>query len=659
MAVISHWLWQNRLGEPHTLPDLWVNGTRLRVVGVGPPGFRGHFKGFNFDLFLPVGMGNVAGIPDRDDRSARWVEMVGRLAADVKLDHARSDLERRGELMARNHPAINADLKIEVERMTGIDADFRGGLVLFLSTLLAISGLVLLIACINVASMMLSRTVARQQELAVRRALGAPRLRLARQLLTESAVLALLSGGLGVLLALWATRLVASAFSSVDSRMGLEVHVDGTTLLVTVAVCLGVAVVAGLSPGLQAGRSAALPSGDRALAPHQRWRRLLVIGQVVLSFVVLVSASLFLRALRHATAIDTGFSTETVLAATIAPGLARLEDAEARSFFREILARTEALPGVEAAALISRLPLGLGARFFPNPLTLGIPGWQPPAELDGWPIEHTIVTPGLLGTLGIPLLEGRELTAADREPSAPVALVNQTFAERFFASTGAVGQTLHNEGRELQIVGVVRDAKYRTLDEGSTPFVYLPFEQRFPSRATLVLRPRGDPQAVADGVRAIARELAPGLPAVQTGRLEERMASAFLPQRIGAATAGSLGILALLLSAVGLYGVLAHWVAARKREIGLRISLGAAPQDVLRLVLRQGVGMAGLGVALGVPAAALGAQLFASFLYGLSPVAPVAYLSVGTVLLATASVASLLPAARAARVDPLVALRED
>ncbi len=665
VAVISEPFWRDRLGAVEPLPGLLINGVRFDLIGVAAPSFRGHFKGFRFDVFVPLGMAEVAGLPSHDDRAASWIEMVARLADGATIEDAEADLGRAARLLSANHPTIHRDLEIEVEPMTGLDADFRGGLVLFLATLFAISALVLVIAGLNVASMSLSREVSRRHEMAVRAALGAPRARLVRQQLTEALLLALVASGLGVLIARAATRAVSAAFASVDSRILLDVRLDPTTLLAVIVLAFTVALLSGLGPALrssrdrQDGRRAGLRAGARAVVGGQRWRRGLVVGQVVLSFVILVSASLFLRALRAATAIDPGFDPRGVVTMSIDPDLARLEPAAASALFTDLRREVAASPGVVAAGWATRVPLSLGARFFANTLTLEVPGWQPPAGADGFAIEHAIVSEGALEALGVPVVEGRAFSTIDRGDSTPVALVNQTLAARFFPNSSVLGHIVRHGGRELEIVGVVRDAKYRTLDEAPTPFLYLPFDQNPPRRAVLLARSAGDSAALTRSARDAVRGLAPELPVPELGPLEDRLASAYLPQRVGAAAAGVLGGVGRLLCAVGLYGVLGHWVSARTAEIGLRVSLGATPRDVLRLVIRQGVVLAAIGVAVGAPIAVFASSLFRTFLYGLHPIDPPTYLLVTAIVVLAALAASALPAMRAVRVDPLVALRSE
>ncbi len=678
IAVITSRLWQDRFGGDESIlgREIWLNRTPFTIIGVAPEGFRGHFIGFNIDLFVPSAMAGIADLPERSDRQAHWLELIGRLRDGVTLEQARASFDTSGRQLAAAWPDANRGLEIHVAPATGIDADFRGGLLVFLIILLSVSGFVLIIACMNVANMMLTRVAWRRQEMVLRLALGAPRLRLARQLLTESLLLALLAGGLGIMLALWATSVARAAFPAVDPRISVAIQLDPLSLGVALAISLLVALLCGLGPALNAARAdlaVALHLSSGQVGARSRLWGGLVIGQVALSLVILICAGLFLRALQHATTIDPGFDSRQVYAAGINPALAGMSQDESRPLFPALLERVAALSATESAALVTRLPLSLGSRFFPNPITVQVPGLEPPPEQDGFPIEHGIVSHGYFETLRIPLLQGRAFELGDRVDAHNVAVVNESFARRFFPSGAALGSRLslparggagQNDAdmtpagrREVEIVGIVRDSKYRTLDEEPLPYLYLPFAQNPTNSAGLLVRHAGGTGGFPELLRFTLREHAPHLPIGNFGSLEDRLAVALLPQRIAGSVAGALGLIGLLLTALGLYGVVAWSVVRRAGEIGMRMSIGATPTDIVRLILRQGITLTLIGIAVGIPAAFGTSRLLSSFLVGVSPMDPVTYLGISAVLLVTALLASYLPARRAARIDPLTVLR--
>lgn len=657
VVFVSHWFWQNRLGGETPPPDLWVNGERLSVVGVGPPGFRGNFKGFDSHLFLSLGMGRLVALPGLEERTSGFLELVGRLAPGASVESARAEAAGLERLLQESRPGVEG-LELHVEPMTGVDADFRAGLLAFLLILLAITLLILGIACLNVAGMMASRAVERSTEAAVRRALGAPRHRLLRAVAMETLLVGGLAAAVGLGLGVWTTRLAADAFGAVDSRIHLDIRLDGTALVAAVVMALFIGLLALAASGLGRVPRGALAGNRGAVGRRQGWRRALVVGQVVLSFVVLVTAALFLRALDRAAALDLGFDPRPVATATLSPPLAQMSEEETADLFRRIPGELVGRSGIRHAALATRVPLSLGTRFFPNRIAVSVPGQTPPPGSDGFQVEHAAVSAGYFDTLGIEILAGRPFLVSDDDSATAVTIVNQRFAERFFGGD-AVGREISVAEETHRIVGVARDARYRTPDEALAPFLYLALPQRSPRRAVLLARADGPPAAVLPEIRTVQLALAPDLPVQELQPLDERLAASLLPQRIGAAAAGGLGGLGLFLSAIGLAGVLGQWVSSRHREIGLRVSLGASPRGVLELVARQGLGLVLLGVLLGAPLAVAASRGLSGFLYGLSPVEPTAYLSTLAVLALAAGIAIAVPALRALRVDPLEALRAE
>jgi len=677
VAVISEQMWHNSLGGDAEVigSTLRLNGRPFTIVGIVGDGYRGHFIGFRFDVFVPLSMTAMAALPDLGERQGEWVELVGRVHSNGSLEdgrtQARGRLEAAALHLAAAYPSANRGMEVKIERYDGFDADLRGGLAAFVAILFGVSTFVLLIACVNVANLMLSRVVRRRREMSLRVALGAPRSRLLRQLLTESVLIALIAGGFGALLAFWATGLARRAILSQSGGVSLDLRLDLGTLVAAIALSLGAALVFGLIPALRGS------AGDQGLFLHGRGappaagklRGLMVVAQVALSLVILVTAGLFVRALVRADRLDPGFDTEGVLALQLNPTLAGMDAAAAAVFFHRLAARAVLEAGVVEAGLTDRLALGLGARFFANTVEVAIPGHPPPADRAGIAIEHAGVSPGYLATLGIPIQAGRGLppqesprqsgvAGSDSRQALGATVVNETFAERFFPQVNPLGQVLQVQGRPVEIIGIARDSRYRTLDETPIPFLYLPSGMTQPGSAILMLKVAAGSGDLAPRLRAMVHELAPDLPIGGIEQLETVLAVSFLPQKIAAITAGVMGLIGLFMVALGLYGVLSYSVTCRRAEIGVRLSLGASPTEILNMVLRQAFKLVLLGLLAGVPLAILTSRLLASFLYGLSPLDLVTYGLICTLMALTAVVAASMPARKAANIDPLSALRQ-
>ncbi len=674
VAVISHHLWSERYGARRDTvgSTLVFNGQPYTIVGVSGPRFRGHFIGFNFDAFISIGMGARAGLPDRQDRSANWVEMVGAHAVGSSLEQARAALAIEAQRLEGAYPKELNGLAISPERTDGHDADIRGGLAAFLAILAGVSGFVLLIGCVNVANLMLGRLVRRRQELELRAALGAPRSRLARLQLTESAILAIAGGVIGGWIA-YGVALLASRSVPALGGVSVDVRLDWRTLLGAVLISTIAASIFGLLPALRASRASLSNSvrGAGAASGSKRTRSLLVIAQVALSVVILVTAGLFLRAFQVAAALDPGFNPQQVEAVRLSPTLTGMSPAAATALLGEALQSARAMPGVQSAALAGNVPLSLGARFFPNTIGVEVPGVDPPPGKKAFQIEHQVISPGYLEVLQIPLLRGRDFETQDTQPALAeenmegrenargVALVNETFASRFGGDRPMVGSILRLDDTDALVIGVVSDSLYRTLDEQPMPFLYLPTGQVELTRASLLVRTEPGRGGLGAELRARLQRLAPTLPLQDLAPLEESLAVSLLPQRIAGSVAAALGLVGLFLTAVGIYGVLAQMVTARTPEIGLRMSLGARPTDVLRLVIQSGLTMAILGLSLGIAVALLAARGLSRFLYGVGSFDLLVYGTITAVLIAVAVLAAYLPARRAVAIDPLRVLRTE
>lgn len=665
VAVISFGLWQRRFGgDPGVLGRVvGINGHPFTIVGVAPRGFTGTFIAAAHELWVPMmTQAQAAPGPDRlHDRAAPSVELFGRLAPGVSLDRAQRALTvLHGQLRAE-YPDKEAPAAIAVLPLTGLDEDLRGPIIVFVSILLAAAGLVLLIACVNVAGLLLTRAIARQREIAIRLAIGASRARLVRQLLVESLLLFSVAGAVGLALTFWSTSLLLAFHPPFDFQLALDLGVDVRVVGFTMLIALATGIGGGLAPALQATRPdlvAALKEGTRGAGSRRsRLRDAFVIGQVATSLLLLVGAGLFLRALHRAGTLDPGFDVAGVEIATMNVAFTQYDEARGRVFYRQLVERLRMLPGVEAVSLTRGVPLRLGH----STTEVRIPGREAPPDAVGFSVDLTVVTPKYFETLRLPIVAGRDFDDRDGGGALPVAIVSQAMAERFWPGQDAVGRrfTAGEEGADsLVVVGVARNAAHRRLGETPRALVYLPFAQSYSSTMTLLVRSAGAPDAIAPALRREISSLEPDLPVSSVMSLREFIGIALLPQRMAAAVASSLGLIGLVLAVVGIFSVVSHAVGQRTREIGIRVALGAAPHEVLSLVIRQGMTLTLVGVAVGLALALATTRFLSSFLLGVSPADLPTFAGIAFLLAGAALLASYLPARRASRIDPLQALRE-
>lgn len=673
VAVVSHALWQGRFGSDPGLigRTLRLNGRPVTVVGVAPAGFRGLLRGLDVGVWLPLHAQELAR-PGSDGLSARGnrsLMLLGRLRPGVTPAQAQAQLDALAARQFERHREAWADLHGAGRRLTLLPESesrvfpaARGPLAAFLGLLLASVGLVLLVACTNLAGLLLARASSRRREIGVRLALGASRARLVRQLLAESVLLALPGGALGVVLAAWGTRALSALQPPLPVPVHLDLGLDWRVVGFAFGLTLACGVLFGLAPALQSTRADLLPAlhdgtGATAGARGLRLRRVLVTAQVAVSLLLLGGAGLFLRSLANAHAIDLGFEPDGVLLASLDTALGGFGPDAARAAYEGALERVAALPGVEAVSLTTSVPLGLsGGR-----RGVWVEGYaaQPGEDLE---VASAAVGPDYFATLRLPLVRGRGFTRADRAGGPGVAVVNETFARRYWPGQDPLGKRLSTSGDQgpfLEVVGLARDAKYVTLGEDPRPFFYTALLQEGAGEATLLVRTSGPPAASAGAVRAALLALDARLPVFDLRSLTASLGLALLPARLASLVLGSVGVFALALSALGLYGLVAWSAARRTREIGLRLALGASPRDVRRLLLRQGLSLAAVGLVLGL-AATLGlGQLLRGFLYGIGPTDVPALLGATLLLGTTALAASLVPARRAMRVDPAAALRAE
>ncbi|HEX2189802.1 MAG TPA: ADOP family duplicated permease, partial [Longimicrobiaceae bacterium] len=627
------------------------------VVGVAPPGFSGTVVGMVPEVWVPhVAYARTAPEGALGSGGDRLL-LFGRLAPGVARERARAALE----VVARRTPAEGrAELvDLRLEALTAVPAGLRLPAFGFLGMLLATAGLVLLIACTNVAGMLMARAAARRRETAVRLAIGAGRGRLVRQLVTESVLLFLVGGAAGLLLALWLTEAAAAFQPALPMRFALDLGMDGRVLGFALLVTLATGVLFGLLPALQATRPDLVPAlkdgGQARHAGRTRLRSGLVAAQIAMSLLLLVTAGLFVRTLQSALAVDPGFDADGVAVAQVSLTPHGYDEAGARELYGRLLDRLAAAPEVESAGLAQFAPMSGNV----ISTTVELPARPGGAEGATTTVDLGIVDPGYFGALRIPLVAGRGFTAADREGATPAAVVNQTLAARFWPGQSPIGRQIRVNGVSREVVGVARDGKYERYGEEEVAYAYLPFAQVGGTEMTVHVRARGEPAAALAALRRELRALDPDVALGLPSGLAALIDLSLFPQRVAATLIGAFGLLGLLLAAVGLYGVLAYHVAQRTREIGVRMALGARAADVVRMVARQGLALVGAGIAAGLLLALAATRLLAGFLYGVGASDPATFAGVTLLLAAVALPAAYLPARRATRVDPMIALRSE
>jgi predicted permease len=674
VAVISHGLWQRRFAGGDVIGrQVLVNGHPFTVVGVAPEGFKSPFIYLAPDVYVPLTM-QAQAQPGSDllgDRGARLFGLRGRLKDGVSIERAQGEMSVLAGRLQSEFADVERGQGASVRPVGHVPGEVRSAVVGFMLTLTVIVGLVLLVACSNVAGMQLARSFGRRREVAIRTALGASRGRVVRQLLTESLLLFLVGGALGVLLAVWLNDVVMAFRPAGSLSVEFNLDVDWRVLSYTLAVSFVTGIVFGLAPALTASKMDVITAlkdstptgGTRA----SRLRGAFVVGQIAISVVLLVAAALCVRSLRSAARIDTGFEAEGVYLASVDLGLQGYDEARGREFFRQLKERAAATPGIESATLARSVPLS--GLMFGN--SIRVEGHEPPAGEPPLYVSSNTVDEDYLRTLKVPLLAGRDIRATDDEQAPRVAVINRTMAERYFGGVqNAVSKSFtllanpsaarggRREDANVQIVGVVADGRYWTLGEAPQPFIYLPFAQNYGGSMTLHVRAqRGASSSVLLAVRREARMVALDVPLTNVMPMTEAVGFSLIPLRLAATVVGVLGVFGLLLAALGIYGVVAYTVGSRTREIGIRVALGAQGGDILRLVMRQGIVMTLVGVCLGLAGALALTRYLSSLLYGVSATDPAAFCAVALLLAGVALAACYLPARRAAKVDPMVALR--
>ncbi len=664
VVVLGHAFWQERFGgDPGVVGStLTLNGRPFEVVGVTAPEFRGGMPAVNAQLYAPLMMQRelMPGVDRLEQRRSNFMNVVARLKPGVTADQAQASMERLVRGLEEKHPGSYEGNTITVvpQSEAGIHPTMASAQKGMSILMMAVVGILLLIACVNVANLFLARARDRQQEMGIRLAIGARRGRIVRQLATEALAFALLAGAAGLALAYGAVGLLNRIEMPTDFPIGFDVAISTPVLLFALGASLVTGVLFGLAPAVMASRPELVLSlkgaGGRRGASRSTATRTLVGVQVALSLVLLVSAGLFLGNLRVAATLDKGFDADNLMLVSMDPGLQGYNAAATTEFYRQLLEGIRRYPDVVAAGLAETVPLGLG-----NQQTgIAIDGYEPAPD-EVMSIDYNEATPGYFEAMGIDLVAGRLITDDDRENSQPVLVINQRFAERYWPGESAVGQRVSVGSTEREVVGVVETGKYRTLGEDPLPYMYLPFAQAFNSEMTLHVRTAGPPEAILARVRDEVGRLDPGLPLYDARTMQSHLGFSMLPARLAGSVLGGFGLLGLFLAAIGIYGVMAYAVAQRRREIGIRVALGAARDQVIGMVVRQGMWIVGIGVAVGLVGALVAARLIQGLLYTGSGFDPVTFIGVPLVLLAAAGLATYIPARRAAGVDPVTALKSE
>jgi predicted permease len=667
VMVISYDCWQKRFaGDPNVVGrGVLVNARSFTIIGVAPRDFYGTEIGYVAEMWFPIMMldqiikwGN-----DLWDRSGQSYLAQGRLKSGVDIVQAEALLKGAMAQIAHDYPNENHGRTVLLSAPGLFGSLFRGPVLSFVSVLMVAAGFVLLLACLNLSNLLLARAMDRRKEIAIRLAIGAGRMRIVRQLLTESLLLAFVGGAIGSLLAYWLVDAVMAFRPPLDFPIPSALGIDHRVLIFTLVVSLLTGVIFGLLPALQSTKPDLATTLKDEISPGGSRRSLLrsglVVSQVALSLLLLICAGLVARGLQRAESLNPGFNPQNAILMSFDLGLQGYDGARSKIFKQRLLERVRALPGVQSAGLADYVQFDLMTRDSyihaeGRPLERGV---NPPSALRG------SASPGFLRGLGARLLQGRDFTEADNETKRSVAVVNETFARRIWNGATAVGKRFSFFGQEgpwIEIIGVIQDGKYSSLGEEGRLFVYTNLEDDNGGNGlslNLVVRTASEPLNVIAAIRHEFGRLDRNLPVFNVKTMAQHMNWPLFPARVAAALLGSFGLLALLISAIGLFGVMSYSVSQRTHEIGVRLALGAQPRTILRLIVGQGLKLTLIGLTLGLAGAFTITRLMSPLLYGVSAVDPSTFILISLLLLCVALLACWLPARRATRVDPLIALR--
>jgi len=668
VLVLGYDLWQRDFGgDPAVVGrSIMVNAHPFTVVGIAAEGFFGASAGLAYEAWVPIMMQEWVdpnGTAGRlEQRGNSWLRALGRLAPGVSLAAAQAEMKTIGAALVREYPE-NANpgkglALAPLWKAPQSAAEIMGPV---LAVLGGVTSLVLLIAAMNVASLLLARAMGRRREIAVRTALGATRGRIVRQLLAEALLLALLGGVAGAFVASFGASVLGRLLPATDFPMRVGAALDFGALAATLVLSVATGLVFGLVPALQTSRpdsatvmreEAGSMSGSSSRA---RWFRRLVVGQIAASTVMLIVAGLFVRSLDRATKLDVGFDPKGVLISSLELFTSGYDSERGQVFFENLQTEARALPGVSNVALARRIPLGFGGS---SSTTFEVEGYEPPKGASAFGFFN-VVSPSFFEVMKMPLRSGRDFTRSDSGDAPKVAVINETMANRYWAGKDPIGGRFRIGPDWVEVVAVAQDATYRDLGERKAPWFFLPLSQRYRADMTVLLRTDGDPGALSEPLRRLVSRLDPSLPLFATRTLEEHIRAAAVRQSVGGKMLSLLGLLGLILAAVGLFGTLAFGVAQRTREMGIRLAVGGRRAQILRLVLGEGMRMTAVGVGVGIILALGAARLMKGLLLGVPPWDPLTLGGVLAVLAASALTASAVPAWRAAGTDPVKALRSE
>jgi predicted permease len=659
-VVLSESLWRRVFSADPSLvgKQITLTGHSYTVLGIAPPRFRGLQRGVPTDLWIPITTEYNEG-QEMAARDFRDFELLGRLRPLASEEETQVELDTIARRLAQAYPATD---KARTIAFVSERARLREGAVPTLLLMTAV-GLVLLICCGNVAGLVLAHSDARQKEVAMRLALGAKSLRVVRQLLTESFLLASLGALLGLLLAAGLLRLQPALLPPAHVGLGLDLHFDGSVIAFTAVLAVAAVFLFGLAPAIQTSRMnfASMLKGEELGAGRgvRRWtmRNALVLGEIALSMVLVTASWFVMSSLLFSRGLPLGFDRQRhLIFFDLSPGIAGYDSTHSAVFFQQVEEKVAALPGVKHAALAQRMLLsdsGGGAQ-----QRISIPGVELPQGQQSIPILYNEVDTSYFQTVGTRLLRGREFTLADNSSSGRVAIVSRAMAERYWPGQDALGRQILAEGKPCQIVGLVEDAKINSVHESPESYMYFPFAQAPRPYGTLIVDAEGDTGPIVARTLSQIQRVDRSVP-LDVRTLGYLMQQAFWADQISAGFVATLGLLGIFLGAVGLYGVIAFVVNRRRREIGIRIALGAERRNILRLVLGQGMTLAGIGTGLGMIASVIAVRLMSSMLYGVKPTNPVAFAGSAALVILVALAASWFPARRAASIDPMQTLRAE
>jgi predicted permease len=666
VVVISYSLWQTRFGgDPSVVDsDVLINGRKFKVIGVAPAGFKGTEVIYTPEIYAPFAMQKWIEPESNylDNRDAGNMFAVGRLKPGVSAAQAEASLNLLAAQLAKDFPNENEGLRIQVVPPGFVIPQLRNAMLGVSAALMGLVALVLLIACTNLANLLLARATERGKEIAIRLSIGAGRARIVRQLLTESVMLAVTGGLVGMALARWIIDSIMALKPPIAIPITLELHVDWRVLVFSMIVSVMTGVLFGLVPALQATKPDLIPAlkdvASQSGVRRSLLRSGLVVTQVAVSLLLLIAAGLTLRALQQLRSLNPGFNPENALMMNFDLSLQGYQPDAGVQFRKQLLNRVESLPGVQSASITDFAPLSMN--YSSNQIMI-----------EGRPQERGVNAPSAMQadvglkyfeTIGTPLVAGRDLNEQDQEGKTRSVVVNETFARKFFPGANPIENALGKQFRTSQnkdpwqIVGVARDGKYWTIGEAPQPFVWYPIGNQLAYNYLLV-RTSAKPETVIGAIRGEFRNLDPNLPVTDVKTLTEHMKLSLFPARAFAALLSAFGLLALTLAAIGIFGVMSYAVSQRTREIGVRMALGAGAKDIFKLIVGRGLLLTLIGVGVGLALALVGTRLLSSLLYSVSAIDPLAFVGVTLLLVAVAFLACFFPARRAMKIDPMVALR--